>query len=165
MNRYQGTVCDPGQRVSVWRAIKGEEDPAIAEFRTAREKYQTALRIMIEKLHYSALEDLVDLIFSRAGYSRMSRVGGTKKDWDFEAIHPERDERIAIQVKSRASQGDLTDYEQRNEEAGIYDRLYFVVARPTTKLSPSPNSTVWDSARLADLAEQRGLAQWISEQG
>jgi hypothetical protein len=140
MNRYQGTVCDPGQRVSVWRAIRGEEDPAITEFRFAREKYRNALRTMIENLHYSALEDLVDLIFSRAGYSRMSRVGGTKKDWDFESVHPEREERIAIQVKSRAGQSELADYEQRSAEADIYDRLYFVVARATGKLSQGNES-------------------------
>lgn len=50
MSRYQGTLCEPRQGASIWRAIRGETDPAVLQFYEVREAYRTALRTMVERL-------------------------------------------------------------------------------------------------------------------
>lgn len=166
MNRYQGTICAPKQDASIWRAIRGEKDPALIEFESAQQNYRRALRTKIETLHYSALEKLVAMLFVKAGYSPLSPVvGGTEKDWDFQCEHPERNERVAVQVKMTASQSELADYEKRYAQDGRFNWLFFVVAKPRTNMKPGSNTTIWNSERLAELAEQRGLAEWLKLQG
>ncbi len=164
MSRYQGTLCRPKHDKSIWRAIKGEEDPAVFQFRRARDDYQAALRAMVERLHPRELEDLVDLLFARGGWSRLARVGGTEKDWDLQTEHPELDERAAIQVKVEAGQSELVDYEQRYIDDGRFTRLFFVVARPRSKLHPE-QARVWTSNELAELVERRGLGEWLARRG
>jgi hypothetical protein len=164
MSRYQGTLCKPKQDKSIWRAIRGEIDPAVFQFHTARDAYQAALRAMIERLHPSDLEDLVDLLFARGGWSRLAKVGGTEKDWDLQTEHPELDERAAIQVKVEAGQSELGDYEQRYIDDGRFTRLFFVVARPRSKLHPT-KAEVWTSEKLAELVERRGLGEWLVGRG
>lgn len=164
VSRYQGTLCEPGNSQSIWRAIKGETDPLVLMFHTARDAYRSALRDMIVRLHPKELENLVDLLFARGGWSRLSRVGGTEKDWDLQTEHPELHERAAIQVKVEAGQRELADYEQRYIDDGRFTRLFFVVARPRSKLNPK-RANVWTSVELAELVERRGLAQWLAERG
>jgi hypothetical protein len=166
MSRYQGTVCKPKQEESIWRAIRGESDPAVDQFRTARVAYQAALRTMVERLHPRELEDLIDLLFARGGWSRLAMVGGTEKDWDLQTEHPELGERVAIQVKVEAGQQELTDYEQRYIDDGRFNRLFFVVARPRSKEGLHPKKAiVWTSIELAELVERRGLAEWLAGRG
>ena len=164
MSRYQGTLCKPKQDESIWRTIRGQKDPAVLQFHTVRDAYQTALRAMVERLHPRELEDLVDLLFARGGWSRLARVGGTEKDWDLQTEHPELGERAAIQVKVEAGQRELTDYEQRYIDDGRFTRLFFVVARPRSKLHPK-KADVWTSIELAELVERRGLAEWLAGRG
>lgn len=164
MSRYQGTVCRPKQEESIWRAIRGESDPAVDQFHIVRVAYQAALRTMVERLHPRELEDLVDLLFARGGWSRLARVGGTEKDWDLQTEHPELGEHAAIQVKVEAGQRELTDYEQRYIDDGRFTRLFFVVARPRSKLHPK-KADVWTSIELAKLVERRGLAEWLAGRG
>lgn len=164
MSRYQGTLCEPKQGESIWRAIMGETDPAILQFQEIRDTYRKALRAMIERLHPSDLEDLVDLLFARGGWSRLAKVGGTEKDWDLQTEHTELGERAAVQVKVQAGQNALTDYEQRYNNDGRFQRLFFVVARPSSKLAPK-TAIVWTSTELAILVERRGLAEWLAERG
>jgi hypothetical protein len=164
MSRYQGTLCKPKHDKSIWRAIRGEKDPAVSEFHTARDAYQAALRAMVERLHPRELEDLVDLLFARSGWSRVARVGGTEKDWDLQTEHPELGERAAIQVKVEAGQSELADYEQRYIDDGRFTRLFFVVARPRSELRPN-KAEVWTGDKLAKLVERRGLGEWLARRG
>ena len=145
---------------SIWRAIRGEIDPAVRQFHTARAAYQDALRIMVEHLHPRELEDLVDLLFARGRWSRLGKVGGTEKDWDLQTEHPELGERAAVQVKVDAGQSELADYEQRYINDGRFTRLFFVVARLGSKELHPKKAEVWTSAQLAELVERRGFAEW-----
>ncbi len=166
MSRYQGTICEPKNAVSIWRAINGEIDPMIAQFEEARANYKQVLRYMIERLHPSDLEDLVDLLFARGGWSRLAKVGGTEKDWDLQTEFPERDESAVVQVKVEAGQGELNNYEQRFIADGRFDTLYFIVARPHSELIVRNETTrVWTSQFLADLVEKRGLSDWLAGRG
>ena len=86
------------------------------------------------------------------------------KDWDLQTEHPELGERAAVQVKVEAGQGELADHENRYVDDGRFTRLFFVVAKPRSRLNPQ-RATVWTSIELAKLVEQRGLAHWLAERG
>lgn len=57
---------------------------------------------MIASLHWADFETLVDLMFARMGWQRVSRVGGSQKDTDLVLIQPATGEAAFVQVKSKA---------------------------------------------------------------
>jgi hypothetical protein len=120
---------------------------------------------MIAGLHWADFETLADLIFSRAGWQRISRLGGTMKDVDLILRDPTTDETAFVQVKSRAGQSVLDDYIERFDSSGAYDRMFFVCHSPRGKLSAGERREmhVWAGERLADAAVKAGLYDWLME--
>ena len=65
----------------------------------------------LKLLDWRDFETLVDLIFARSGWNRVSAVGGNQKLIDLEQSMTR--ERAAVQVKSQANQKALDDYTRR----------------------------------------------------
>ena len=111
-----------------------------------------------------AVETLVDLIFARAGWQRISRVGGTQADTDLVLEQPTTGETAFVQVKSKAGQAVLDDYISRFRR-GTYDRLFFICHSPTGTLSvdDAAGIHIWAGDRLADASVKAGLFDWLTE--
>ncbi len=120
---------------------------------------------MITGLHWADFETLVDLIFARAGWQRISRVGGSQADTDLVLEQPTTSETAFVQVKSKASQAVLDDYIGRFRRRGTYDRMFFVCHSPARTLSVNDMAGVhiWAGDRLADAAVKAGLFDWLTE--
>ena len=105
---------------------------------------------------------VVDLIFARTGWQRISRVGGTQKDIDLELEQPTTQERAFVQIKSNASQAVLNDYVARFDD-GDWNRLFFVCHTPTGKLSAPDRDHIhlWTRDTLASAAVRAGLYDWV----
>ena len=73
---------------------------------------------LIAGLHWAEFETLVDLIFARSGWQRVSRVGGTLADVDLILEQPVTGETAFVQVKSKAGQSVLDDYIGRFRRSG-----------------------------------------------
>jgi hypothetical protein len=58
---------------------------------------------LIKGLGDKDFEILIDLIFNRAGWKRISKVGGTEKDIDIDLEMPITSERVAVQIKSQTT--------------------------------------------------------------
>ena len=78
--------------------------------------------------------DLVDLIFQRSGWPRVSRLGGNQKLIEFELENPVTGERSFAQVKSQASQNTLDDYAARFDRDTGYRQMFFVCHTANGKL-------------------------------
>ena len=79
---YRQTICRVKAADYLLRRIKGVEEPAVARAREAQRAMIAAAAEMIAALHWADFETLVDLIFARSGWQRVSRVGLSVTDPD-----------------------------------------------------------------------------------
>lgn len=162
---YRQTICTVKEQHYLLRRLNGEDEPAVAEARSAKTTLVTAIQSLIALLHQSDFELMVDLMFARSGWRRVSVLGRNQADVDLELEQPASGERAFVQVKSSAAQTVVEDYLRRFDEDGTYDRFFFVCHSPEGALSPSdrPNVHIWTSARLAEIVIEAGLVDWLIE--
>ncbi len=162
---YRQTVCRVKASDYLLRRINAIEEPVVARAREARAAMIAVATEMISGLHWADFETLVDLIFARTGWQRISRVGGTQADTDLVLEQPTTGETAFVQVKSKAGQAVLDDYIGRFRRSGTYDRMFFVCHSPAGTLSVDDTAGVhiWAGDRLADASVKAGLFDWLVE--
>jgi len=160
------TIC-AADRDYVLQRINGTEPPHVKRANEALEQMVAALVPIISGLHPKDLEILVDLIFRNGGWNRIGVVGETEPDIDLALESPVTGERIAVQVKSRASPGDYQDYRKRYARMVGFNRFYFVTHSPDadalveTSGAEGDRFHVWGPRKLADYAARNGLVGWL----
>lgn len=162
---YRQTICRVRPAAYLLRRINGIEEPVIARARDARSTMIGIAAEMIAALHWSDFETLVDLVFARTGWQRVSRVGETLANVDMILEQPTTGEKAFVQVKSKAGQRVLDDYIDRFRHSGAYDRLFFICHSPRGALrSDHARHHIWAGERLAEAAVKAGLFDWLIEQ-
>ncbi|MCK6370404.1 MAG: restriction endonuclease [Gammaproteobacteria bacterium] len=162
---YRQTICRVAAEAYVVRRINAVEDPTVGRALALQQELITVAGALIAELHWADFELLVDLIFARSGWRRLSAVGGTQKDIDLALEQPSTGERAFVQVKSRATAAILNDYIARFQADPTYQRMFFVCHSPQGNL-PSPADAaihVWVGPRLAEMTLQAGLFDWLIE--
>ena len=132
---YRQTICRIKPEGYLLRRINAVEEPVVARAREARSAMVTVAAEMIAALHWADFETLVDLIFARSGWQRISRVGGTQKDVDLILEQPTTGEKAFVQVKSKAGQAVLDDYVDRFRRSGAYQRMLSYCQKLVTRVS------------------------------
>lgn len=160
---YRQTLCNVDAKDYAVRRINGQVEPVITEARQHQEKMRSIAANMIAGLHWRDFEVMVDLIFTRNGWRRLSAIGGTQKDIHMAIEQPVTGERAFVQVKSQATATVLRGYAARLGKNPIYDRMFFVCHSPKGALSAPENGKidVWTGARLAEMALKSGLFDWL----
>lgn len=164
---YRRTICNVSASEYLLRRINAEEEPVVATARTARLALIEASQALIHQLHWDDFETFVDLIFSRAGWRRVSRLGGRMKDIDLLLEQPLTGERTSVQVKSAADQGVLNACVAAFEANKSASRFFFVCHSPRSALSVVASGEgpvdLWTIERLAAAAVDQGLTDWLIE--
>jgi Restriction endonuclease len=165
---YRQTICRVkavNAQDYLLRRINGIEEPLITRANAAKAAMVAVASDMIAQLHWADFETLVDLIFGRTGWQRVSRVGGTQKDIDLVLQQPTTGELVFVQVKSKATQAVLDDYIERFRASGVYDRMFFMCHSPTGALSTPEDQHihVLTGASLTNMAINAGLLDWLAE--
>jgi len=164
---YRRTICNVAASDYLLRRINAEEEPVVTAARAARQALVDASEALIRQLHWADFETFVDLIFSRAGWRRVSRLGGSLKDIDLILEQPLTGERASVQVKSAADQSVLNACVAAFEANASASRFFFVCHSPRSALSPSTSGDrpvdVWTIERLASAAVDQGLTDWLIE--
>lgn len=165
VGNYRRTICGVAAQDYLLRRINGLEEPIVAKANKAREALIDATSAAIRSLHWADFETLVDIVFARSGWHRTSAIGGTQRDIDLELEQPTTGERVAVQVKSKASQRTLENYITRIDEIGTYDRLFFVCHTPNTDIAAPgrPDVHVWTGREFAATVLKVGLHDWVLE--
>lgn len=164
---FQGTICWVSERSYLLHRINATIAPHVAAAQAALETLQSTLVPMIQSLHPKDFEVFADLIFRQAGWQRSGVVGGVERDIDLDLISPVTDERIAVQVKSRASLTEVTDYRQRYSDMRGFARFYFITHSPSRELGEEAAElgdltfVYWGPQELARLAARHGLVGWL----
>lgn len=161
---YQGTICKVRSSDYLLRRINAIEEPVAVAARQAQETMVAVAIDMIQMLHWADYETLVDLIFSRSGWQRTTRVGARLIDVDIVMEQPTTGESAFVQVKSKASQKVLTDYLQRFRESG-HDHFFFVChsASGSLRLPDERGLHLLEGRRLAEVAVRNGLFEWLAQ--
>ncbi|MCO5063547.1 MAG: restriction endonuclease [Rhizobiaceae bacterium] len=163
VSAYRQTICSIANADYLRRKLAGQDDPDIEAARDALGALSDTAARLIGKLHQDDFETLVGLLFERQGYHRISRLGGTMKDIDMVVEQPFTQEKILVQVKSRATQAVIDDYVERFEVRPDFSRMVFAVHSPTVDISAKgrANVEIWDGPRLAQAVVRAGLIEWL----
>lgn len=164
---FQGTICSVKELKYLLHKINGTSEPHVAEAQHAFEKLVIAVVPIIRNLHPKDLETLTDLIFRQAGWQRTGVAGEVEKDIDLDLLSPITQERIAIQVKSKASEATYRTYQSKYSDMRGFSRFYFVTHSPNLtleKISLESNDgsfVFWGVEQLARQAVRNGLVGWL----
>jgi hypothetical protein len=162
---YQMTICAIKQVDYLLRRIRGEIDPVRAELSALKVQTNKLALKMICRLDWRDFETLIDLIFTRGGWQRISALGGDQADVDLLLKQPVTGETAWVQVKSHSTQAELNNYLGRFERDGTCDRFFFVyhTAATTLILRADPKLHLWSAERVAAAAAAAGLLDWLGD--
>lgn len=159
---FRGTICQIEHANAVQRIINGEIDPRVEKAMASREALVTNLEKVIDRLYWKDFETLIDLIFQRSGWPRVSRLGGSQALIEFELENPVTGEHSFAQVKAQANQKTLNDYIDRFERDAGYKQMFFVCHTAKGSLqTDDPDVFVWTGPKVAEMAVKTGLTDWI----
>lgn len=159
---YRHTMCSVREAEYLVRRINAVDEPIVARAAEVRQAMIAVASDAIASLHWADFESLVDLIFARTGWQRLSRVGGPQKDFDLELEQPTTQERAFVQIKSQAGQTELNDYLAKFGR-GSWNHVFFVCHTPRGPLRAKKRSNIhiWTRDALAAAAVRAGLYDWI----
>jgi len=162
---YRMTVCAVERADYLLRRIRGEDDPVQIEAMALKERMREVALTMIQQLHWAEFETLVDLMFARGGWRRTSLLGGGQADVDLLLDQPITGETAWVQVKTATRQSELDDYLDRFQRDGSCDRFFFICHSPAAplRLPEAPGRHLWTGEKLADVALDVGLFDWLME--
>jgi hypothetical protein len=164
---YRQTMCSVEAEPYLLRRLNGLEEPAAAIARASRAALIDATAELVRQLHWADFELLIDLLFARTGWRRISTLGGTMKNNDLIIEQPATGERASVQVKSAADQSVLNACLEAFVASAISQRYFFVCHSPrgTLTLPAGIDRPVhlWDINTLAATAVANGMIDWLIE--
>lgn len=163
---YRRTICTVAAQDYLLRRINGIEEPIIVKSAAARSTMIDVLTESLAGLHWKDFETLIDIIFARSGWHRVSALGGSQKTVDLEIEQATTNEAAAVQVKSAATQKTFDEYVQRVDDAERFDRFFFVCHSPKGEIAAPADRDdvhVWAGRDLAAIVLKMGLLDWVLE--
>ncbi len=168
LQRFQGTICRVKEVIVLRRLINHEFSPEHDAVATSKKCLISDIERGLKGLTPKEFELLVDLVFTRSGWRRISVVGKSKEYSDFDLEDPITHDMYSVQVKSKANEKDFKIY--RDAFRGrSYRRLFFVVHTPQGKLGNVKIADNQDDVKLmlgGDIAEKvvdLGLVDWLKD--
>jgi len=163
---FRGTICAVDQFDYLLKRLNGELPVEVTHATECLHHLEAGMQPLIQKLGWKDFELLCDLIFTQAGWQRISSLGQTEKTVDMDLLSPVTGRRAWEQVKSRA---DLKTFHENKEQFVTmpgYDEMYFVVHSPSPDLAAHQDQTdsriiLLAADRLAKLVVSAGLSQWL----
>jgi hypothetical protein len=145
--------------------INGEAQPEVGSTKKVLTALKANIESLISGLWWNDFELLVDLIFAKSGWQRVSVLGKTEKDIDLDVFSPVTQKRAFVQVKSSTSAAQIVEYHEIFNQYHQYDEMYFVFHTCSENLadfSIDDNRVhLWDISRVAELVIHAGLIDWL----
>ncbi len=162
---FQGTICKPDGATDILRIIRGEQSETRLAASNALANLNRTVGDLLDQLHQSDFELLVELIFSSSGWQRVSALGDIQKTWDLALTLPTTGESCFVQVKSQTSQKIFASVVDALNEHSGYSKLFFVYHTPDNVFQSPDESRVivWSRYEVAKQAINAGLAEWVIE--
>lgn len=156
---FRGTICEVRERDYLLRKINGEKEPQVLEAEAARDSLAKKTEAIIRKLDWRDFELLVDLIFTSAGWKRVSEVGKDQKTVDLILDAPIIGRRYGVQIKSQADRAAFEEYKSKVENRPEV-KHYFVVHSPVSDLGELAERMTEEEKDKVEILGPRQLAEW-----
>lgn len=164
---FRGTICRVHEEEYLIRKIKGDIQPEIEAAHLAVTNLKKNISALIKGLWWGDFELLVELIFSRLGFQRMSILGKQGKDIDIDLYSPLSGKRAFVQVKSNTSLDEITRYYdifKEYKKCGLYAEMFYAYHSGPDKTATGINDSAvsfFDLDKITDLVIQTGLIDWV----
>ncbi len=162
---FRGTICGVELPDYLMRKINDQVQPEVLATQRALDSLQNNIEELIKGLWWGDFELLIDLIFSKSGWLRVSVLGKQEKDIDLDIFSPISQKRALVQVKSTASISDIKRYRESWAEYEQYDEMYYIFHTFNGALNEyfnnDPRILLWDISKIASLVIETGLVQWL----
>lgn len=162
---FRGTICSV-DLTYVTDKINGNSPPEVTRASNCFNELRSSLIPLIQNLTWKDFELLVDLVFSNAGWQRISVLGKTEKNIDLDLRSPVTGERVMVQIKAASDIEEFESYCQEYLRMKDFQKFFYVVHSPNKSLlaAKTPARTQLVLAdQLAELVISAGLAKWLIE--
>lgn len=164
---FRGTICDVKEIEYLKRLLSNQPSNEFVQIEEDKNILTRAVSESIRLLHWSDFETLIDILFTRAGWQRISSVGKTQKFIDMEYREPVSGKLYQVQVKSSSGMKEYLDYASKfcNER---FEKLYYVVhSNPDGKLPTlsqnHPDVELLMADKIAKMVIDLGALGWLME--
>lgn len=165
---FRGTICSVTEHAYLLRKINAEESPKMKQTMSTYETLKCNIASLIPELTWQDFEVLVDLIFTQAGWQRVSSLGKTAKTIDLDLRAPVTGEKCFVQVKSSSNEKEFRSYLEKVSTWVHYDKFYYVChtfkgGNYNELKGLDENLKLILVDEVAELAIDSGLTKWIIE--
>ena len=162
---YRMTICAVRNADHLLGRIFEQADPMRAAVADLTDRARDLAVEMIRRPDWRDMELLIDMIFARGGWTRITALGGGQADVDLVLTQPITGERAWVQVKTRSSQREFDDYLDRFQKEGSCQYFFFVYHTAVTPIASIDQTNVhlWPARQVADAAVRAGLLDWLSD--
>ncbi|MCX7424913.1 MAG: hypothetical protein NTW96_04705 [Planctomycetia bacterium] len=126
VRRFQGTICSVDLEYAK-NKINGRVSESVSQAQKALHSLEQRLVPLIQSLTWKDFELFVDLIFTNAGWQRISVLGKTQKTLDLDLKAPVTGERVMVQVKSTADRDEYERYYKEFKQSQDFGEVVGVV--------------------------------------
>ncbi len=162
---FRGTICRVELPEYLLRKINGDLQPEVEAAKQSLINLKADIEKLIKGLWWNDFELLVDLIFSKSGWQRISVLGKTEKDIDLDVFSPVTQKRAFVQVKSATSAVQIQEYYDTFVQYKQYDEMYFVFHSMSGSIEDvgikDGRFHLWGLSRVAELVIHAGLIDWL----
>ena len=161
---FRRTICKVDRSDYLIRKIRGDEQPEVIATRKTFADLTQHATDLIRGLWWHDFELLVDLIFSRSGWQRISVLGKTEKDVDIDMLSPVTNKRAFVQIKSSCDYDVFLESLAVFQSNSVYDDMYFVAHTISDQRILDCSETgvsVIGPEKLAALTINAGLLDWL----
>jgi len=163
---YQGTICEIKEIEYLKNKINCSSSEITKIVKVKKEELIDAIIPLLKDLNWYDFELLVDLIFTYSGWKRIETLGKTQESIDLDLQLPINNKRAFVQVKSKSTFKEYSDYKDDFENMNQYDEFYYFVNCADKKLiddSRNYGSQIYTDKTLAGLVLKSGLLDWLIE--
>lgn len=161
---FRGTICRVREQDYLILRINCEPLEDVQKAKDALVGLKNEVMPLIQRLNWKDFELLVDLIFARSGWQRLSALGKTEKSIDLELLLPVTGRRAFVQVKSEAGLRELQEYIAAFRAMEQFQEMFFIVHTALGDLQSQATLdgiTLWGISEIASLVVDSGLSQWL----
>jgi hypothetical protein len=161
---FRGTICKVQEQEYLISRINCKPLEDVQKAKDALNGLKNEVIPLIQRLNWKDFELLVDLIFARSGWQRLSALGKTEKSIDLEILLPVTGRRAFVQVKSQADLRELQKYIAEFRSMKQFQEMFFIVHTALGDLRPQATLdgiTLWGISEIASLVVDSGLSQWL----
>ncbi|MFA6016301.1 MAG: restriction endonuclease [Gallionellaceae bacterium] len=162
---FRGTICGVDLPEYLIRKINGEIQPDVEKTQNSLTELKKNIESLISGLWWKDFELLVDLIFAKSGWQRVSVLGKTEKDIDLDIYSPVTHKRAFVQVKSSTNVSEIRNYYESFNTYEQYDEMYMVFHTLNGNIDSvgisDPSVHLLDISRISELVIHTGLIDWL----